>query len=98
MLEVPGKTAVDARDFVQQHIVKFDLRLEPGCCCARARQQVQLDVCFPDRAQRISEGTIKRRIGRITNLSHFSAPNLLNDERYYCTFVSGDPHVVRFKY
>ena len=38
MFETPGKTDMDARKFVLQHLIEFDLGREQNRCGARARQ------------------------------------------------------------
>jgi hypothetical protein len=59
VLEIPGKTRVDAGDFQQQHIAEFDLGSKRSHRSALAVLYVQLNVSFPDRVQRSSKGAIK---------------------------------------
>jgi hypothetical protein len=71
VLEVSGKTGVDARDFVQQHIVEIDLGREQSRRRTRTIQPVQPNMCSPDRAQGIANGAINGLVGMIDNFSHF---------------------------
>jgi hypothetical protein len=72
VLEIPGKTGVDAGDFQQHHIAEFDLGSKRSLRSALAVLHVQLNVSFFDRVQRSSKGAIKGSIGN--DFPHFQAP------------------------
>src|SRR4030095_9296004 len=71
VLEVPGKTGVDARDFVQQHIVEIDLGREQSRRRTRAVQPLQVNMSRPDRAQGIANGAINGLAGGSRQCSSF---------------------------
>ena len=73
MPDILGKTGMNGGDFIEEHFAELDLGREQRRRCTCARLQVQPNICFPDRAQRVSNGAIKRLVGRTANLSHFSA-------------------------
>jgi hypothetical protein len=99
VLEIPGKTSLDAGDFQQQQIAEFDLGSKRSRRSALAVLYVQLNVSFLDRVQRSSKGAIKGSTGN--NFPHFQPQLLYNGHLSRANAIaiplSETPRVIRFK-